>query len=816
MIDKNHKKYIYPLIPLRDMVVFPGNTSSLFVGREKSMKATKVAMDSDRRVILITQKNIETILPEKENLYNIGVLCEIIQLLNMPDGTLKILLEGLNRVKVTNFIDDGDYLKVKFEVVKSEFPQKEVEKLVLEKVYKKIIKDLNSYNVQQNATSDNLIESIIQKNSKEILIDSVAYILPLPFYQKQGILESFHLLERAESVSVALENQLGIQKLEESIHYRVQKQIDNVNKRFYLNEQMKIIQKELGESEFDEIELLKKEVESKEFPDEIKKHLLQEIKKLEKMPPLSSESTVVRNYLDWLIDLPWNEATEDNKDISSANEILESSHHGLKKVKERILEFIAVKQLAPESKGAILCLVGPPGVGKTSLARSLADSLEKKFAAISLGGIRDEAEIRGHRKTYLGSMPGRIISTLKRLQVKNPVILLDELDKISSDYRGNPAAALLEVLDPEQNQEFVDHYLEVPFDLSKITFVATANITHSIPDPLLDRLEIIELSGYTEQEKIRISERYLFPRQIKNSGIKDIKINYNFKSFAYIIRCYTKEAGVRQLERQYAQICRKVAREYLEKNQASLEKNENSKKALEYNLNKDQIHKFLGPPKFSYGKKEKKVFIGKCNGLAWTSAGGDILYLEVVLAHGKGKLTLTGNLGDVMKESANTALGYVRSKSHLLGLTSDFFEKTDIFVHVPEGAIPKDGPSAGVAITVCLISALTQSPVKSNIALTGEVTLRGIILPIGGLKEKALAAFRGGINEIICPKENERDLDEMPERIRKKLKFHLVSNIEEALSLALLIDNKIFQEKPNTYPFYANHLPRLQNESRLS
>ncbi len=537
------------------------------------------------------------------------------------------------------------------------------------------------------------------------------------------------------------------------------------------------------------------------MPDEARVKAEQELSKLEKMPHLSAESTVVRNYLDWILDLPWADRTDDNRDIHRAEQILEESHHSLEKVKDRMLEFIAVRQLSSSSRGPILCLVGPPGVGKTSLARSLADSLGRKFARIALGGTRDEAEIRGHRRTYIGSMPGRLIATLKKVKVNNPVILLDEIDKLSSDYRGNPAAALLEVLDAEQNKEFTDHYLEIPFDLSQVLFVATANVTHTIPAPLLDRLELIQLSGYTEQEKLQIVSKYIIPRQIKESGIEDIKLKYSMKSLAYVIRHYTKEAGVRQAEREIAKLSRKVAREFLD-----LDKKQSS-----FALDKKTIHRYLGPPQFKYGKKEKEAVIGKCNGLAWTSTGGDILSVEAALAHGGGKITLTGNLGDVMKESANTALGYVRSQGPFLGLPDDFFEKTDIFVHVPEGAIPKDGPSAGITIATTLISAIIQAPIRNDIAMTGEITLRGMSLPIGGLKEKALAAFRGGVTDLICPAENEKDLEDIPVSVREKLTFHFVENMRQVIEVALVDGQNVFEEKPGAYPFSAAHLGPMQD-----
>lgn len=797
----------YPLLPLRDMVVFPGNVSSLIVGREKSLDATRKAMEADRKLVLVAQKNTETIIPTPADLFEVGVLCEILQLLKMPDGTFKILVEGIERVKTLEYQDDVDFTQVKVSHVATIVPEEDsLEKQLLGRVLNEILQKFEDYSETQDNLSHDLSNELFQKNDHEFVLDSVAHILPIPFAQKQDILETESLIDRAEKVQIGIDSQLAIGSLEKNIHTRVRQQMDKMQRQYYLTEQIKVIREELGDGEFDENEAYRKVFEKEGMPEEVKTKALQELGKLEKMPPMSAESAILRNYLDWIRDLPWTETTKDIEDIERARKILDESHYGLEEIKDRILEFIAVRQLAPDSKGPILCLVGPPGVGKTSLVKTMAECLDRKFARISLGGVRDEAEIRGHRRTYIGALPGRIITTLKKLKVKNPVILLDEIDKISSDYRGNPAAALLEVLDPEQNAEFADHYMELPFDLSQVMFVATANVTHSIPEALFDRLEMIQLSGYTEHEKISISQKYLLERQAKNNGVANVDIQFSVPSLAYLIRRYTREAGVRHLERVIAKIYRKIAREHLEALQSKTDSGSQTT-GKTYEMKPEILHKYLGQPDYQYGKKEDVSAVGKCVGLAWTSAGGDTLNIEVALAHGKGALHLTGNLGDVMKESANTALGYVKSQAHYLGLSHDFFERTDIYLHIPEGAIPKDGPSAGITIASCLISAVTQTPIKNHVALTGEITLRGKVLPIGGLKEKSLAAFRAGITDIICPKENEKDLDKIPESIKKRMKFHFVNSMREVIPMTLENGANIFTENPAAYPFYASHLP---------
>jgi len=797
------------MLPLRDMIVFPNNVTSLLVGREKSMEATRKAMDSDRTIILVAQKSTEITTPEKEDIYTTGVVCEILQLLKMPDSTFKLLVEGTERVKITEHSDNENYFEVKVSKFDTVEPEPDsLEYQLLSRLLNEVLDQFEHFIKNQENLSHDIPRELRIKKEPSIIIDSIAHIMPIPFKIKQDILDTSAVLERVEKINQTLRSQVEMSVLEKTIHAKVRKQMDKMQRHYYLNEQMKVIREELGDTEYNEYEQYRKAFSNTAIPEEIRNKMEQELRKLEKMPAMSAESAVIRNYLDWIRDMPWGETTEDNQNIEKAGDILEQSHYGLDDIKDRLLEFIAVRQLAPEGNGPILCLVGPPGVGKTSLARSMADSLGRKFARISLGGVRDEAEIRGHRRTYIGALPGRIISTLKKLKVKNPVILLDEIDKISSDYRGNPAAALLEVLDPEQNHDFTDHYLEVPFDLSQILFIATANVTHSIPEALSDRLEVIQLSGYTEQEKMNIVRKYILTRLKENHGLAEVELNFSSEILIYIIRRYTREAGVRQLERVLAKVFRKIVREYLGQKSAS-----GKEVKLNYEMDLVNIHKYLGQPEYNYGRTEKEPASGKCVGLAWTSAGGDTLNIEVALAHGKGALHLTGNLGDVMKESANTALGYIRSQSHNLGLSDDFFDKTDIYLHIPEGAIPKDGPSAGITLATSIISAVTQIPVKNTVALTGEITLRGKVLPIGGLKEKTLAAFRAGITDIICPFDNKKDMDKIPESVAKKIKFHFVSEIREVIELALVNPSGIFKERPGTYPFFAGHLTNWHKDN---
>ena len=794
----------YLLLPLRDIVVFPNVETSLFVGREKSMGALQLAMQSDRKIVLITQKDTDILIPQKKDLYEVGTLCEILQSLKMPDTNYKVLLEGISRIKLAAFSENGQDkpYEVKINSFKTIWPEEghHKEKALLASILQRIKTFITSRNIEVGLLSSDFFQEISTPEKTEIFLDYISNSLNLPISLKQEILSQANILGRAKIILRCLDNQVELDKLEKNIQEKVKVQMDKIQKNFYLNEQIKVLKNELDNGgEEDEAKRYLKKAKEKGFPEDIFEKISQEINKIDKMPPMSAELTVVRNYLDCVLDLPWNNFSKDTSNMKEAEKKLNKSHYGLQKVKERLLEYIAVQQLSKGSKVPILCFLGPPGVGKTTLAKSFAESLNRKFSRIALGGLRDEAEIRGHRKTYIGALPGRIINSLKRTGVKNPVILLDEIDKIGNDYRGNPAAALLEVLDPEQNAEFIDHYLEIPFDLSQVLFITTANAVHTIPEPLRDRLELIEVSGYTEQEKINIATNHLIKNLTSETGIIQEIIGYSTKSIAYIIRHYTKEAGVRQLNREFEKIYRKIARRILENRSAE---------KLKFSLEEKSIQKLLGPPKYDYGRKESLEAIGKCNGLAWTSSGGDILNIEIALAYGKGNVTITGNLGDIMKESINTAAGYMRSKAHLLGLESDFFEKTDIFVHVPEGAIPKDGPSAGAAIALCLASALTQIPIRNDIALTGEITLRGKLLPIGGLREKILAAFRGGIKEILCPIKNERDIEEIPKEVLDKIKLHFLEKFEDVLSIAFSGQPTIFKKTVSIpYPFQASHLP---------
>lgn len=771
----------YPLLPLRDTVVFPANVVSLFVGREKSMEALRRAMDKTRLIVLTAQKKSEVVLPKAEDLYQIGVLAEVLQLLKMPDGTYKVLLEAIHRVKILRLVDHPAFQEVEVEVLRIvESPEN---KNLIENSLRELLQLLEKFNRIKNLFSPDYLAELNRKKEAGQIADSIAHSLNLSHEIKQNILETLDVLERIEKVKFALNGQIEIAELENTIQAKVRDQMDKMQRQYYLQEQLRLIKEELGEGDASELENFRKIFNEARVPEKVRQKGLQEIARLEKTPPLSAEYTILRNYIEYLASLPWGIYSEDRLDIKEAREILEKSHYGLEKVKERMLEFIAVQKLNPQAQSAILCFVGPPGVGKTSLGRTLAQCLGRKFVRISLGGLRDEAEIRGHRRTYVGALPGRLASALRDAGTSNPLILLDEIDKMSHDHRGNPAAALLEALDPEQNKEFSDHYLETGLDLSRVLFLATANLTEEIPFPLLDRLEVIRLPGYTEYEKIQIGRRFLLPRQAEACGIQPVEIRYNEKSLSYIIRHYTKEAGVRQLERNIAKICRKIALEYVE--------NPNTKKVVA--LNKETIRKYLGQEEYQTIPPDREPVIGKACGLAYTQAGGEILPIEIAMAPGEGNLILTGNLGQVMKESANTALGYVRSLALYLDLPEDFFKRQDIYVHVPEGATPKDGPSAGMALALAMISAITQKKIRHDVAMTGEITLRGLILPVGGIREKVLAAFRSGIYEIICPKGNEKDIAELPVEVKEKIRFTLVENIRETFAVVF--------ESPLTIPY---------------
>lgn len=784
-----------PLLPLRDLIIFPHMMMPLFVGREKSINALEEAMSKQTDIVLAAQKDAKTNNPEPKDIYSVGTVGTIIQLLRLPDGTVKVLVEGKKRVKIKDFEQTDNFFVVDVEEL-VETVEDEVEARALVRSVKSTFETyvkLNKRIPPEILMRVSTIEEIGE------LADIIVAQLNLKLEDKQRLLEVSDPGIRLEELLNLMTGEIEILEVEKKIRSRVKKQMERSQKEYYLNEQMAAIQKELGEKDDYQAELVELEERaskmnwSKEAGDRIKK----EIKKLRMMSPMSAEATVVRNYVEWMLDLPWYDYAEEKHDITEAERILDEDHWGLEKVKERILEHLAVRALSNKLKGPILCLVGPPGVGKTSLARSVARSLNRPFARISLGGVRDEAEIRGHRRTYVGAMPGKIIQSLRKVDEGNPLILLDEIDKMSMDFRGDPSSALLEVLDPEQNATFVDHYLEVDYDLSQVMFFTTANSLHPIPRPLLDRMEVIHLEGYIESEKLNIAKKYLIPKQIENHGLADRKVTFTDVAVKEVIRSYTKEAGVRNLERQIANICRKLAKEIVREEMKSTKaKSASAKKTTKKTVSKKthtvtpkKVKDFLGGNRYKFGKIEGGNEIGLTNGMAWTEVGGDLLIIEVSVVPGKGKFTITGSLGDVMKESCAAAMSYVRSRGPLFGFDKEFYANIDVHIHVPEGAIPKDGPSAGIAITTSIVSAITKIPVKKTVSMTGEVTLRGRVLGIGGLKEKILAAHRGGIKTIIAPKENEKDLKDIPKEVLKDLKVILVDHVDQVLVNALDIKN---------------------------
>ncbi len=778
-MGKNSRQ-IYSLLPLRDIIVFPYMVVPLFVGREKSIRALEEAMGEDKQIVLSSQKKAQNNNPIENDIYKVGTLANIIQLLRLPDGTIKVLVEGLKRVTILNYIENSDVFRVEVEELKETSDnQSEVEAFI-----RNVKSTFETYVKLNKKIPPELLMSVLTIEEPGKLADSIVPHLNAKLEDRQSILETADVCQRLEKLFVLLRGEIEILQIEKRIRSRVKKQMEQSQKEYYLNEQMQAIQKELGEKdEFkSEIFELEKTIKRKGMSEEAHQKAVSELKKLKMMSPMSAEATVVRNYLDWLIGLPWNVKTDDVIDIEAAKSILDEDHYGLEKVKERILEHLAVQSLVEKIQGPILCLVGPPGVGKTSLARSIARSIGRKFVKISLGGVRDEAEIRGHRRTYIGALPGKIIQAMKKAQTINPVILLDEIDKMSTDFRGDPSSALLEVLDPEQNKYFSDHYLEVEYDLSNVMFITTANSQQGIPWPLFDRVEEISLSGYTEDEKIQIAIRHLIPKQLSRHGLDENKISISNTAIQDLIRYYTKEAGVRNLEREIASLCRKTAKLWASKNE----------KPQKNVIVPSKLVKYLGPQKFRYQKVEKESEVGVCTGMAFTELGGDLLTIEVLQMPGKGKLLITGKLGDVMQESAQAAMSYVRSRANLLGLSSDFYQKIDFHIHVPEGAIPKDGPSAGITMATALVSALTNNPVHNDVAMTGEITLRGRVLPIGGLKEKIIAAHRGGTKKVLIPKDNFKDLHDIPKTILNSLEIIGVQHMDEVLKHAL-VKNDIFK-----------------------
>lgn len=775
ILENTGGKELYPLLPLRDVVIFPYMVTPLFVGRPLSIHALETAMEKDKLVFLATQKDPKIDEPEFEDIYDIGILGQVIQLLKLPDGTVKVLVEGKSRGRIDAFMRREECVFVEVEGL-ADFPAASTE---VEALIRSVNDTFENYSSLSKKIPPEMVSSVEEITDPGRLADTIIAHLNVRIPDKQEILALLDPRERLERLFALMEREVEILQIEKKIRNRVKSQMERSQKEYYLNEQMRAIQKELGERDEyrQEIRELEEKIQKKRMSKEATEKAKGELRKLKMMSPMSAEATVVRNYLDWLIALPWKKGTKDRLDIEQAESILEADHYGLEKVKERILEYLAVQALVKRIKGPILCLVGPPGVGKTSLGRSIAKSLGRKFVRISLGGMRDEAEIRGHRRTYIGAMPGKIIQGLRKSGVKNPVFLLDEIDKMSTDFRGDPSSALLEVLDPEQNNTFGDYFLDVDYDLSNVLFITTANTLYSIPRPLEDRMEVIRIEGYTEEEKMQIAKRYLLAKQLEAHGLSASQVYFADSGFFEIIRRYTREAGVRNLEREIANICRKIAREVVK----------STDKKKRYMVGAQQVKKYLGVPRYSYGIKEEENLIGLATGLAWTEVGGELLTIEATVLPGQGKLTITGKLGDVMRESAQAAMSYVRSRWHELGLEEDFYHKTDIHIHVPEGAIPKDGPSAGITMATALASALTSRTVDRDLAMTGEITLRGRVLAIGGLKEKLLAAKRAGITRVLIPKENEKNLEEVPSQILKALSIIPVSHMDNVLEEALMV-----------------------------
>jgi ATP-dependent Lon protease len=783
-------RFQYPLLPLRDVVVFPNMVVPLFVGREKSIKALEYVMSHEKEIFLSSQKDAKVDNPSRKDIYLHGTLGTVLQLLRLPDGTVKALIEGKRRAKIEDFLDDQPFFMVEVSV-----GPKEAEAGVETKaLMRTVMEAFKEYAKLNDKIGKDLVSTVSSMEDPSRLADTIAAHLALKVHDKQDLLETVDVNERMEKLFEKLRNEINILALESRLKKRVKRQMEKTQKDYYLNEQMRAIQKEMGakddfKAELDELE---KRIKRKRLSKEAHGRVWQEFKKLKMMSPMSAEATVVRNYIDWILALPWNERTKDKMDIEEAETILEEDHYGLHKPKQRILEYLAVQTLTKKIKGPILCFVGPPGVGKTSLAKSVARATGRNFVRLSLGGVRDEAEIRGHRRTYIGALPGKIIQYLRKAKSNNPVFCLDEVDKMSTDFRGDPSAALLEVLDPEQNFAFNDHYLDLDYDLSEILFITTGNTLHSIPLPLQDRMEIIRLPGYTELEKLNIAKQFLVKKQIQLNGLNGENVYFSDKAILTIIRNYTKEAGVRNLEREISSICRKVAKEVVKRG-----------KDTKIQISATSIHKYLGVLKFRFGRTEEKDDIGLTTGLAWTDVGGELLQTEAAIMPGKGNLVLTGKLGEVMQESAHAALSYVRSRSRQLRLPDDFYEKIDIHIHVPEGAIPKDGPSAGIALATSIVSALTRRPVRRDIAMTGEITLRGRVLPIGGLKEKILAAHRGEVRKVLIPLENKKDIEEIPKKILRKVDLGLVDHMDSVLQEALVVKKgeELFAPKEECEPF---------------
>ena len=784
---------LLPLLPLRDIVVFPFMVIPLFVGRKKSVCALEKSMAEQKNIFLASQRKPNNNDPTPKDIYETGTLANILQILKLTDGTIKVLVEGIQRGRIIKFNKTTDFYQVEVErVQENEQTTPELKALMrsVSSIFEQYVKLNQKIPLEAVSATINIIEP-------HRYSDTIAAYMAFPSNEKQSLLETFNPGDRLEKLLSTLKSEMEILKIEKKVHGRVRKQMERSQKEFYLNEQLKAIQKELGKrDEFKtDIDELSEKIKKIGLPSDINEKISKELRRLELMQPMSAEATVSRTYIEWFIDLPWKPGTGSDKiKIPKAIKILDQDHYGLEKVKERIIEHLAMLKLVNKIKGPILCLAGPPGVGKTSLGRSIAKAIGKKFIRVSLGGVHDEAEIRGHRRTYIGALPGKIIQGIKKAGTMDPVFMLDEVDKMNSDFRGDPSSALLEVLDPEQNSSFNDHYLEADYDLSQVLFICTANVLHTIPKPLLDRMEIIRLHGYMDEEKVGIAEKFLIPKKIQEHGLTKKNVKFSKKSLTQIVENYTRESGVRNLEREIATICRKVARIVVDKG-----------KTYSNTIETKDINKFLGIPKFQRLSIKKPLPVGVATGLAWTEFGGELLSIEVTVLSGTGKLSPTGTLGDVMKESAHAALSYVRSRAKGFGLENDFYQKTDIHIHIPEGAVPKDGPSAGITMAIAMVSALTNNPLRHDVAMTGELTLTGKVLPIGGLKEKCLAAYREGILKIILPKENEKDIPEIPDKIKKKMKFYPVSNIDEAMSYA-------FEKKSNP----RKKLPKIKKQQGSS
>ncbi|MDF1586888.1 endopeptidase La [Marinimicrococcus flavescens] len=788
----------FPVLPLRDIVVFPHMIVPLFVGREKSIAALEEVMKDDKQILLVAQKNASQDDPGRDDIYDVGTVSSVLQLLKLPDGTVKVLVEGASRAKIRLFVENDDFFQVEAEALS----EADVEPREIEALSRAVTAQFEQYVKLNKKVPPEVLVSLGQIEDPGKLADTIAAHLSLKIAEKQELLETGSLAERLERLYGFMEGEISVLQVEKRIRSRVKRQMEKTQREYYLNEQMKAIQKELGELEDgkDELGELEERIEKTKLSKEANEKARTELKKLRTMSPMSAEATVVRNYLDWILSIPWKKRSKVSKDLKRAQDILDADHYGLEKVKERIIEYLAVQQRVDKMKGPILCLVGPPGVGKTSLGKSLAKSTGRNFVRVSLGGVRDEAEIRGHRRTYIGSMPGKVIQSMKKAKTSNPLFMLDEIDKMGSDFRGDPSSALLEVLDPEQNGNFNDHYLEVDYDLSDAMFVCTAN-TLRMPQPLLDRMEIIRIPGYTEDEKVEIAKRHLIPKQREQHGLKAEEWTIADEALLDLVRYFTREAGVRNLEREIANLARKSIKEILVE----------GKKGVK--ITRKNLDKYAGVKKYRYGEAELEDHVGVTTGLAWTEVGGELLSVEAVMVPGKGKMTITGKLGDVMQESVQAARSYVRSRSAMLGVRSDSFEKADIHIHVPEGATPKDGPSAGVAMVTSIVSVLTKVPVRASVAMTGEITLRGRVLAIGGLKEKLLAALRGGIKTVLIPKENEKDLADIPDNVKKNLEIVPVATADEVLRRALVrMPEALGDEPPAEVPPAA---PEMEKTARL-